>query len=88
MPLELHIFGPAYSLPSIDPSCLATVAYMTRAVPRGCWVLVGSCELGLKLGSSYEPSFLPYLLLARTAEALGIEGGKIWECSFQDNREQ
>ncbi|MCJ1311099.1 hypothetical protein MMC25_004769 [Agyrium rufum] len=48
--LQLHVFGPAYSLPSIDPSCLAAIAYMTQAVPKGSWILIANCELGLKLG--------------------------------------
>lgn len=47
MLLELHIWGPAFSLPSIDPECLAAVAYCTHAVPRGEWVLVASSDPGL-----------------------------------------
>lgn len=40
MVLELHIWGPAFGLPSIEPECIATVAYCQRVVPEGRWVLV------------------------------------------------
>ena len=30
--LELHIWGPAFGLPSLDPQCLATVAYFVLAL--------------------------------------------------------
>ena len=29
MTLELYIWGPAFSLPSIDPQCLAALAYIS-----------------------------------------------------------
>ncbi|EEP77510.1 conserved hypothetical protein [Uncinocarpus reesii 1704] len=43
MVLELHTWGPAFGLPSIDAQCLATIAYFTFALPKTCsqeWVLV------------------------------------------------
>ncbi|PVH94945.1 hypothetical protein DM02DRAFT_645627 [Periconia macrospinosa] len=40
MPFELHIWGPAFGLPSIDAECIATVAYFTRIIPQGQWTLV------------------------------------------------
>ncbi|MCJ1287172.1 hypothetical protein MMC26_006520 [Xylographa opegraphella] len=46
MPLELHVWGPAFTLPSIDPECLAAAAYLARAVPRGRWVLMAGVEGG------------------------------------------
>ncbi len=46
MVLELHILGPAFSLPSIDAQCIAAVTYLTQAVPRGEWVLIASGEKG------------------------------------------
>ena len=49
--LELHIVGPAFSLPSIDPYCLAAVAYVAQTVPRERWVLVASCDEGIGAGS-------------------------------------
>lgn len=44
MVLELHIYGPAFSLPSIDAQCLAAVAYLNQAVPRHEWALVAGCD--------------------------------------------
>ena len=40
-PFSLHVLPPAFSLPSIDAECLATIAYLTWAVPRSRWTLVG-----------------------------------------------
>ena len=42
--LELHVWGPAFSLPSLDAQCLATIAYFSLAVPRDAWVLVASSD--------------------------------------------
>ena len=42
--LELHVWGPAFSLPSIDAQCLATIAYLVKAVPKTEWVLVASSD--------------------------------------------
>ncbi|EFW98766.1 mitochondrial import receptor subunit [Grosmannia clavigera kw1407] len=53
MSLELHIWGPAFGLPSIDPDCLAAVAYFSLAVPRDGWTLVAT-----------SPSALPRVLPA------------------------
>lgn len=45
MVLELHVWGPAFSLPSVDPQCLATIAYFQLAgVPQDQWVLVASSD--------------------------------------------
>jgi hypothetical protein len=40
MVLELHVWGPAFGLPSIDAECIATIAYCQRVVPQGQWSLV------------------------------------------------
>lgn len=47
MVLELHIWGPAFSIPSIDAQCIATVAYFTQAVPQGEWVVIASSDPSL-----------------------------------------
>ena len=47
MVFELHVWGPAFGLPSIDPSCLATVAYLNRTVPRDQWTLVADHDTSL-----------------------------------------
>lgn len=44
MVLELHVWGPAFGLPSIDAQCLATIAYFTQTVPKTEWVLVASSD--------------------------------------------
>ena len=47
--LELHVHGPAFGLPSIEPQCLAAIAYLSLAVPRDEWTLVASSGIGLDL---------------------------------------
>lgn len=53
MVFELHIWGPAFGLPSIDPQCLAMVAYFALAVPatkrdgnkhQEGWVLIADSD--------------------------------------------
>lgn len=40
--LELHVWGPAFGLPSIDVECLAAIAYFSYVVPAGRWSLIAS----------------------------------------------
>ncbi|ERF71669.1 hypothetical protein EPUS_00658 [Endocarpon pusillum Z07020] len=40
MVLELHVWGPAFGLPSIDAQCLATVAYLKQCLPPSDWRLI------------------------------------------------
>lgn len=42
MVLELHVWGPAFGLPSLDPECLAAIAYFTQALDRPDWTIVHS----------------------------------------------
>ncbi|KAI2628063.1 Tom37 C-terminal domain-containing protein [Hypomontagnella submonticulosa] len=42
MALELHVWGPAFGLASIDPECLAAVACFRHFVPREDWTLIAS----------------------------------------------
>ncbi|KAI1502932.1 outer mitochondrial membrane transport complex protein-domain-containing protein [Biscogniauxia marginata] len=42
MALELHVWGPALGRDSIDPECLAAIAYFRSVVPSGDWALVAS----------------------------------------------
>jgi sorting and assembly machinery component 37 len=60
--LELHVWGPAFSLPSIDPQCLATIAYLVKAVPKDEWVLVASSD----------PSVSPTSMFFLTSESMMI----------------
>ncbi|EQB56662.1 hypothetical protein CGLO_03312 [Colletotrichum gloeosporioides Cg-14] len=41
-PLELHVWGPAFGLPSVDAECLAAIAYLHTALPSSEWRLVPS----------------------------------------------
>ncbi|KAF2643283.1 hypothetical protein P280DRAFT_496923 [Massarina eburnea CBS 473.64] len=47
MALELHVWGPAFGLPSIDPECIATVAYFNRIVPQGEWILIADYDTSI-----------------------------------------
>ncbi|ORY55518.1 Tom37 C-terminal domain-containing protein [Pseudomassariella vexata] len=42
MVLELHVWGPALELPSIDPDCLAALSYIDHTVAREDWTLMPS----------------------------------------------
>ena len=53
MVLELHIWGPAFALPSIEPQCLAAVVYLRQVVPRNEWVLIASND------DSVSPTSMP-----------------------------
>ena len=49
MALDLHVWGPAFGLPSIDPECIATITYCQRVVPEGQWSLVASYDKSVGL---------------------------------------
>ncbi|OLN84322.1 Metaxin-like protein [Colletotrichum chlorophyti] len=38
--LELHVWGPAFRLPSVDAECLAAIAYLHTALPSSQWRLI------------------------------------------------
>ncbi|RPA87599.1 hypothetical protein BJ508DRAFT_371900 [Ascobolus immersus RN42] len=40
--LELHVWGPAFGLPSFDAECLATIAFLSFAMSRDEFVVVNS----------------------------------------------
>ena len=42
MLLELHVWGPAFSLASLDPECLASIALLSAVVPLSDWALIAS----------------------------------------------
>lgn len=42
MVLELHVYPPAFSLPSIDAHCIATIAYFSQAIPHDEWRLIAT----------------------------------------------
>ncbi|KAK6361764.1 hypothetical protein TWF730_005479 [Orbilia blumenaviensis] len=41
-PIELHVWNRAFGLPSLDPECLAAIAFLSSAIPQDLWVLVES----------------------------------------------
>ncbi|KAF1834471.1 hypothetical protein BDW02DRAFT_498173 [Decorospora gaudefroyi] len=69
MVLQLHVWGPAFGLPSIEPECIATVAYCQRVLPSGQWSIVA--EHKATVGSQVEN--LPVLFDDDVATASGFE---------------
>ncbi|KAK3080850.1 hypothetical protein LTS18_012528 [Coniosporium uncinatum] len=55
MALELHIWGPAFGLPSIDPQCIAAVAYLAKlALPEEIeWMIVPDYDASKVPNSMY-----------------------------------
>ncbi|KAI1852098.1 hypothetical protein JX266_002951 [Neoarthrinium moseri] len=47
MVFELHVWGQAFGLPSIEPECLAALSYLGFAVPRGDWTLIASNDVSV-----------------------------------------
>ncbi|KAL1645261.1 hypothetical protein SLS58_003968 [Diplodia intermedia] len=45
MVLELHVWGPAFGLPSIDAECIAALAYAKLTLREGSWVVVASHDV-------------------------------------------
>jgi hypothetical protein len=74
MVLELHVWGPAFSLPSIDSQCIAAIAYMTQAVPRGEWTLIASSDPSLSPTSKSKPSPAPVPVTRYCVQMLIIGG--------------
>ncbi|KAL6151035.1 hypothetical protein ACJQWK_10903 [Exserohilum turcicum] len=68
MVLELHVWGPAFGLPSLEPECIATVAYCRRVIPRGQWSLIA--DYNPTVGTTES---LPILFDDGVATASGFE---------------
>ncbi|KAI0149715.1 Tom37 C-terminal domain-containing protein [Hypoxylon sp. NC0597] len=47
MALELHVWGPAFGLDSIEPECLAAIACFRYFVPREDWTLIASNDAAI-----------------------------------------
>jgi len=45
--MELHILGPAFGLPSLDPDCIAAAVYLHELLPPEQWVLVAAHDTSL-----------------------------------------
>ncbi|KAJ5550901.1 hypothetical protein N7535_001161 [Penicillium sp. DV-2018c] len=68
MVLQLHVWGPAFSLPSIDAQCLAAIAYCSQALPKDSWELIASSD----------PSVSP------TGELPALQNGSVWVSRFRN----
>ncbi|KAJ5274121.1 hypothetical protein N7478_009246 [Penicillium angulare] len=68
MKLQLHVWGPAFGLPSIDAQCLATIAYCSTALPKDSWELVASSD----------PSVSP------TGELPALQNRSVWVSRFRN----
>lgn len=53
--LELHIWGPAFGLPSLHAECIAAVAFLKRVLQPEDWVVIPSYD------TSSSPSSLSHL---------------------------
>jgi hypothetical protein len=85
MVLELHVWGPAFGLASIEPECIATIAYCRRVIPEGQWALVaahnptvgttgtGTCYHDKATIDSRISEILPILFDDGVATASGFE---------------
>ncbi|KAF3311728.1 hypothetical protein TWF173_008174 [Orbilia oligospora] len=51
-PIELHVWNRAFGLPSLDPECLAAIAFLSSAIPQDLWVLVESNNAGVSPNGS------------------------------------
>ena len=82
--LELHVWGPAFGLPSLDAHCLAAIAYLQQAVPRGKWQLIASCNPALS-PTSMRAAPLPLTQrLTQTDELPALRNGDIWIGGFRN----
>ncbi|OQE90282.1 hypothetical protein PENNAL_c0012G05525 [Penicillium nalgiovense] len=68
MVLQLHVWGPAFALPSIDAQCLAAIAYCSEVLPKDSWELIASSD----------PSVSP------TGELPALQNGSIWVSRFRN----
>ncbi|KAL8914291.1 MAG: hypothetical protein Q9172_007113 [Xanthocarpia lactea] len=66
--LQLHVWGPAFGLPSIEAQCLAAIAYLSQVVPQREWQLVASSD----------PTLSP------TRELPALRDDSIWIGGFQN----
>ncbi|KAF2141074.1 uncharacterized protein K452DRAFT_299123 [Aplosporella prunicola CBS 121167] len=79
MVLELHVWGPAFGLPSIDAECIAAIAYAKQALRDGQWALVNAYDVdksptkeypALRNGSTWIGGFHAIVLYLRRHSAL------------------
>jgi sorting and assembly machinery component 37 len=85
MPLELYVWGPAFSLPSIDPHCLAAIAYLQQAVRPGEWQLIATSDPTLSpISTLSSPPPSSFALLSVADELPALRNGDIWIGGFRN----
>lgn len=52
MMLDLHVWGAAFGLPSMDPECLAIITYLHNALPTSAWRLIPSNDPAISPSST------------------------------------
>ncbi|KAM5355400.1 hypothetical protein ACJ41O_002046 [Fusarium nematophilum] len=50
--LDLHVWGSAFALPSIDPECLAIITYLHSSLPASAWRLIPSNDPSISPSNS------------------------------------
>ncbi|RGP76224.1 tom37 protein [Fusarium longipes] len=73
--LDLHIWGSAFGLPSIDPECLAIITYLHSSNPTSAWRLIPSNDPSVSPSSMLAPSrclTLPSLALSELCLSLTV----------------
>jgi hypothetical protein len=58
MAFELHIWGPAFGLDSIDAECLAAIACFRHILPSEAWSLITSNDTSVSPDRKYYPSLI------------------------------
>ena len=61
--MELHVWGSAFGLPSIDPECLAIITYLHSSSPASDWRLISSNDPSVSPSSMACPVPLSYIVL-------------------------
>ncbi|KAG2411899.1 hypothetical protein HFD88_009455 [Aspergillus terreus] len=84
MVLELHIWGPAFSLPSLDAQCLATIAYFSLVVPKDAWVLVASSDPTVSPTSAFSHTSYATPSLTTPDELPALKNGSTWVSRFRN----
>lgn len=52
MVLEIHVWGPGFGLPSVDPECIAIIAYAQQTLRDGAWAVVAAHDVSLSPNSA------------------------------------
>ncbi|KAK7530803.1 Tom37 C-terminal domain-containing protein [Phyllosticta citribraziliensis] len=53
MVLELHVWGPGFGLPSVDPECIAAIAYAQQTLRDGAWAVVAAHDVSLSPNKAF-----------------------------------